>query len=162
MALILTAMRYAELTSAPPVSSLNSEVELWLAGLNDIETGPSVYWAAHHAVAPGDWVVTRSIEQLTVLLSGCTKANNNACQVHGARSGSGRSAGVIGLQPRRGPQGGFAVVLYQSERRSVGDVRRIGYRDDNYDGFSTIKAAEISWAWMTAGAIPRGLTYRVR
>lgn len=160
--LILTAMQHAELTSAPPSSSLSSEVELWLASLNDVENLASVYWAAYGAVAPDDWVATRSIEQLAVLVSGCTKANNNVCQVHGARDTSARSTSVIGLHPNRGPQGGFAVNLYQSKRRAVGDVRRSGYRLDNYEGFSAIKAAEISWAWVSAGVIPRGLTYRTR
>jgi hypothetical protein len=157
---MMSVMPRAEPTSTPPTSSPSTKVELWLADLNDLETSPSVYWQANHRVQSADWVTTRSVEQLSVLLSTRTKAHNNACQVYGARHDSARSTSVIGLQPQRGPDGGFAVVLSEKETRSLGDIRRISYRYNNYQGFSAISAAEICWAWVTAGTIPPGLTYR--
>lgn len=157
---MMSVMPRTELTSTPPTSSLSTEVELWLAGLNDLETSPSVYWAANHRLQSADWVTARSVEQLSVLLSACTKAHNNAGQVYGARHESARSSSVIGLQSQRGPQGGFAVVLRENEGRSLGDIRRIGYRYENYEGFSAITAAEICWTWVADGTIPRRLTYR--
>lgn len=159
---ILVVVQLAALTSDPVASTLGSEIDVWLSELTAPEAGESIYWASSHRSAPEDWVAARGVEHLAVLISMCTRRDNNVCQVYGARDKSTRSTNVIGLQPNRGPQGGFAILLHGSGRECLGDVRRTGHRFDNYDAFSAVAAAEMSWAWVTCGGIPRGVNLRPR
>jgi len=160
---ILVFVHHAELTSDPATSTIGSEIDLWLSHFAEDEPGESIFWASDHRADSEDWVAARHVEHLAVLLSTCSRSNNNVCQVYGARdSRVGRSTNVIGLQPSRGPEGGFAVLLHDRGRECLGDIRRIGYRFDNYDAFSAIAAAEISWAWVASGVLPAELTVRAR
>ncbi|WP_292836839.1 hypothetical protein [Microbacterium sp.] len=160
---ILVVVHFAELTSDPATSTISSEIDLWLSRITKDEAGESILWASDHRATPEDWVAARHVEHLAVLLSTCSRSNNNVCQVYGARdSRVTRSTNVIGLQPSRGPQGGFAVLLHDRGRECLGDIRRVGYRFDNYDAFSAMAAAEISWAWVTSGLLSHELTIRAR
>jgi hypothetical protein len=37
-----------------------------------------------------------------------------------------------------------------------------GRRDNNYDSFGALSAAEIGWAWVASDRLPEGLTRRLR
>lgn len=145
--------------SAPGLD-LGDELELWLMGRTIIETSEVVYWAANSRVPPAQWVEARSVEQLAVLLSTASRSNNNACQVYGARSKSGRSVSIIGLQPSRGAWAGWAIVVAGDEISA--NIHHPDYPHDNYEGFSSVDAADICWSWVAKGHIPSGLVGRVR
>lgn len=159
----LMVVHLTELTSDPLVSVLSSDVDLWLSGLVVSEPVDDIYWARDHHTAPASWITARGVEHLTVLISTCAKSHNNVCQIYGSRDKSTtRSTNVIGLDPSRGPLGGFAILLRDAERKHLGDVRRIDYPFDNYDSFSALAAAEMSWSWVTGGVLPREVNLRAR
>lgn len=139
--------------------SIGTEVERWLHTEAAGEAGASVFWAPCHWKVPSDWVPVRQVEQLAVLISTAICGDNNVCFVSGTRGRAGRSVNVIGLIKRQPLV--WAVLLRDAEDRRVRDVRRIGYRHSNYDGFGALAAAEICWSWVADGRLRRDLTWRI-
>ena len=131
----------------------------WLVEQSSPSNDESVFWAPCHWKQGKDWIPMRGVEQLAVHVSTAIRSDNNVCFASGTRGRAGRSTNMIGLVTR--PTLGCAVIINNQDRLS-GDVRRIGYKYDNYDSFSALFAAQISWAWVTAGRLPSGLTIRAR
>jgi hypothetical protein len=138
---------------------LAEELEPWLAEQSRPSTDATVFWAPCRPTRAAHWLPMRGVEQLAVHVSTAIRSDNNVCFASGTRGRPGRSTNMIGLITR--PTLGWAVIINNADRLSV-DVRRIGYRYDNYDSFSALSAAQISWAWVTTGRLPSGLTIRVR
>lgn len=141
---------------------VRSDLELWLSEQLASEPETSIFWAPCHWTCPADWGAVRGVEHLAVLISTAVRADSNVCFVSATRSRTGRYASAIGLISRK-PLG-WAVIIddaHQAASRTA-DVRRIGYRYDNYDSFSALSASEICWAWVITGCLPDGLTYRPR
>ena len=135
------------------------ELEAWLAEQSSPSNDESVFWAPCHWKQGEDWIPMRGVEQLAVHVSTSIRSDNNVCFASGTRGRAGRSTNMIGLVAR--PTLWWAVIINNHDRLS-GDVRRIGYKYDNYDSFSALSAAQISWAWVTAGRLSSGLTIRAR
>ena len=135
------------------------ELEPWLAEQSSPSNDESMFWAPCHWKQAQDWIPMRGVEQLAVHVSTAIRSDNNVCFASGTRGQAGRSTNMIGLVTR--PTLGWAVIINNADRLSA-DVRRIGYKYGNYDSFSALSAAQISWAWATAGRLPPGLTIRAR
>lgn len=141
------------------VEIFSDDVEDWLA--RQVDGGPEspLFWAPCHWRYSTDWLEVRSVEQLAVLISTAVRTDNNVCFVSATQGRDGRSANVIGLVTR--PVIGWAVVVIGSQGTSA-DVRRMGYRYNNYDSFGPLTAAEICAAWVMSGRLPAGLESRRR
>jgi hypothetical protein len=135
------------------------ELEPWLAEQSRPSIDATVFWAPCRWTRAAHWLPMRGVEQLAVHVSTAIRSDNNVCFASGNRGHAGRSTNMIGLVTR--PTLGWAVIINNANRLS-GDVRRIGYKYDNYDSFSALSAAQISWAWVTTGRLPSGLTIRAR
>lgn len=119
----------------------------------------AVFWAPYGWSSASDWLPTSSVEQLAVRISTTWQPKGNVSFASSAPGATGRNVGVIALIGR--DELGWALNLYV-ERRLVGDVRRFDYPYDNYDSFSALTVAQISWAWIVDAAVPAGLTIRKR
>lgn len=141
--------------------TVGAQLERWLAKQTLEEPEESVFWAPHGWRQPSDWVEVRGLEHLAVLISTAIHRDDNVCAVSGSRGRVGRVVNVIGLITRQ-PLGWAVVISEAGDPASAADVRRRGYPHDNYDSFSALTAAEISWSWVTAGEVPNGLDLRMR
>jgi hypothetical protein len=137
---------------------LGNDPEFWLNELLKTRADESLFWAPHRHATAADWVKVRGVEHLAVLTSTASGGRNNVCFASGTTGFAGRTTNMIGLVQR--PTLGWAVLI-RSEGHPFGDVRRVGYAHDNYDAFGELSAAQISWAWVTSGDLPSGLTVRV-
>jgi hypothetical protein len=147
----------------PPAGDVDTwlaeELEPWLAEQGTRSNDENVFWAPCHWEEAADWIPMRGVEQLAVHVSTAIRSDSNVCFASGTRGRAGRWTNLIGLVTR--PTLGWAVIINNADRLT-GDVRRIGYKSDNYDSFSALSAALISWAWVTEGRLPSGLTIRAR
>lgn len=144
---------------AVPTGSLVGAIEDWL--LAQVLTAPaeSVFWAPHGWQRADDWLPVSSVEQLAVRISTSWAPRGNVCFASGGRGRGGRNVGAIALIGR--DEVGWALNLYDDSAHQ-GDVMRVDYPYDNYDSFSALTTAQISWAWITAGTVAEGLTLRRR
>lgn len=141
--------------------SVAARLEVWLAERGRVEPEKTVFWAPHGWSQTSDWVTARGVEHLAVLISTAIRRDNNVCTVSGTQGRTGRSANLIGLISRQ-PLGWAVVVEDAEEPPWAGDVQRRGYPHDNYDAFGALSAAEIGWAWVTLGRLPKGLEIKMR
>jgi len=141
------------------LSSVADALQDWLRALSLTAPQESVFWAPHGWISAAEWHPTGSVEQLAVRISTTWKPRGNVCFASAAPGGGGRNVCAIALIERG--ELGWALNLYQG-RAHCGDVRRVDYPYDNYDSFSALAAARISWSWIVSGTVAEGLSLRRR
>jgi hypothetical protein len=141
------------------LTSIAGAFQAWLQ--DQVQTSPAtaVFWAPYGWRSAGDWLPVSSVEQLAVRISTTWRPQGNVCFASGCPGGGGRNVGAIGLIGR--DELGWALNISDGAKH-LGHVRRVDYRYDNYDSFSALTAAQISWSWIVDGTIPEGLILRPR